>query len=71
MRGASRRMYMRCSLMTMRVQVGSRFYTDEEVAVIETDKVAVSVRARQDGIVRDILASLGMHARVCARARAL
>jgi pyruvate/2-oxoglutarate dehydrogenase complex dihydrolipoamide acyltransferase (E2) component len=39
--------------------VGARFYVDEEVAVIETDKVALSVHARQGGIVTRVLVKVG------------
>lgn len=40
-------------------RVGDRFMTDEEVAVIETDKVAVSVRAEWPGAVTKVLVSVG------------
>eukprot|EP00930_Biecheleria_cincta_P019718 TRINITY_DN14982_c0_g2_i1.p1 TRINITY_DN14982_c0_g2~~TRINITY_DN14982_c0_g2_i1.p1 ORF type:complete len:272 (-),score=39.44 TRINITY_DN14982_c0_g2_i1:126-941(-) len=40
-------------------EVGSHVYVNEEVAVIETDKVAVTVHAQREGIICAILANLG------------
>ena len=39
--------------------VGSRFFMDEEIAVIETDKVALSVHAPRDGVVAAVLVAEG------------
>jgi pyruvate/2-oxoglutarate dehydrogenase complex dihydrolipoamide acyltransferase (E2) component len=39
--------------------VGSRCFLDEEVAVVETAKIAISIRARHAGIVTAVLASVG------------
>jgi pyruvate/2-oxoglutarate dehydrogenase complex dihydrolipoamide acyltransferase (E2) component len=39
--------------------VGSRFFMDEEVAVVETAKIAIGIRARHAGIVTAVLASVG------------
>ena len=57
-------MLLRCSgvigtLEEMLCEVGSRFYTDEEVAVIETDKSSISVRAQHGGVVTAVLVSVG------------
>ena len=38
--------------------VGSRVHEDEETAVIETDKVAISVRAPESGVVTAVLKGL-------------
>lgn len=40
-------------------EVGSRVHVDEEVAVIETDKVAVSVYAQREGVISAILVMPG------------
>ena len=39
--------------------VGSRFFMDEELAIIETDKVALSVHAPRDGVVAAVLVAEG------------
>ena len=39
--------------------VGSRVHEDEETAVIETDKVAISVRAPESGVVTAVLKGVG------------
>ena len=36
-------------------EIGSRVYEDEEIAVVETDKVALSVRASRGGLVAAVL----------------
>lgn len=40
-------------------EIGSHVYVNEEVAVIETDKVAVTVNAQREGVICSILAKLG------------
>ena len=39
--------------------VGALVRTDEAIAVIETDKVTVDIRATRDGVVAEVLASVG------------
>ena len=45
-------------------EVGSRFHCDEEVAVIETDKVAFAVIARHAGIITKVVAKIGDEVKV-------
>lgn len=46
-------------LLEIACEIGSHVYVDEEVAVIETDKVAVTVHAKREGIISAILAKVG------------
>merc|ERR1712032_1433318 len=50
-------------------EVGSHVYRDEEVAVIETDKVSVSVTALREGVVSAVLAKVGDEVRGPAHLR--
>ena len=40
-------------------EVGSRVYVEEVVAIVETDKVSVDVKAQRSGVVRAILVGVG------------
>ena len=46
-------------LVQLHCGVGSRVFEDETVAVIESDKLTIDMRARRGGVVSAILASVG------------
>lgn len=46
-------------------EIGSHVYVNEEVAVIETDKVAVTVNAQREGVISAILAEIGDEVKEC------